>query len=138
MLSTIRSMLFAMLNGMATLAVGGVILWQVAIRTGPQNCVAYVHVSKPNVLVTVDGSEYHIETLDQTPIVCELAAGRHLLRMCDTGRVVYEEEFTLTKGEERVLVAWELPKDAPASGDTPPGVFPNVALSPHERARKRP
>jgi hypothetical protein len=138
MLSTIRSMMVAMLKGMASLAIGGVILWQVTLRTGPQNCVAYVHVPKPNVLVTVDGSEYHIETLDQIPIVCELAAGRHLLRMCETGRVVYEEEFTLAGGEEIVLVAWERPNEAPASGATAPGASANLALSPYQRARTRP
>jgi hypothetical protein len=138
MLSTIRSTMVAMLRGMASLAMGGVILWQVAIRSGPQDCVAYVHVSKPNVLVTVDGSDYHIESLDQTPIVCELAPGRHLLRMCQTGRIVYEQEFTLAKGEEIVLVAWERPNEAPAGGHTPPSDSASVALSPHQRARMRP
>ena len=29
----------------------------------------------------------------------------------DTGRVLYEEEFTLAKGEEIVLTAWERPNE---------------------------
>jgi hypothetical protein len=137
-LSAIRGMLFAMLKGMASLALGGVILWQVAIHSGPQGCVAYVHVFTPNVLVTVDGSEYHIETLDRTPLVCELAPGRHMLRMCQTGRVVYEEEFTLAWGEEIVLVPWDRPSEDSAGGDRPPSGLANPALSLHQRARTRP
>ena len=76
-------------------------------RAAPQNCVAYVHLSTPNVDVLVDDVEYHVETLWETPIVCKRAPGTHMLRMRRSGRVLYEQEFTLGIGQEIVLVAWD-------------------------------
>jgi hypothetical protein len=137
MLLTIRTRLFAMIKGMAPLGLGSVILWQVAIHSGSQKGTAYVHVSQPNVDVMVDGTEYYIESLKQTPIVCELAPGRHRLRMRQTGRVVYDEEFTVGTGQEIVLVAWERPDEAPAGG-TPLSVSTNLAHLPYQYARTRP
>jgi hypothetical protein len=124
MLISIRSMILAIAKGIGALGLGSVILWQVAIRSGCQNCVAYVHVSTPNVEVMVDDMEYHVETLWETPLVCELRPGRHVLRMSRSGRVLYEEEFTLGKEEEIVLTAWEPPSEKPAVT-----MLPDVSLN---------
>ena len=64
MLSTIRSMIFAMLQGNGITRRGRCDpLASRDPQLARQNGVAYVHVSKPNVEVTVDDTEYHIETL---------------------------------------------------------------------------
>ena len=91
-------------------------------------CLAYIHVVPPAVDVTVDGQTYRVETLWDSPIVCELRPGRHLLRMLRSERVLFEQEFTLDPGEEVVLTAWEEFKEKPAE-DFPPKVSFNPSIS---------
>ena len=116
---TIRGTMFLISKGIVAFGLGGVILWQVAVHIGPQNGVAYVHVSTPNVDVMIDDVPYHIETLWVTRIVCELRPGPHKLRMCRGGRMLYEQEFTLGIGQEIVLMAWEPPGDIQAQAALP-------------------
>ncbi len=116
---TIRSLIFALGKVIGALGLGGLILWQVVIHIGPQYGIAYVHVPKPNVDVMVDDERYHIETIWDTPIVCELSPGPHVLSMSRSGRVVYEENFSLGVGQEVVLTAWEPPSEIPALAALP-------------------
>jgi hypothetical protein len=111
MLIPIRSVILAITKGIGSLSLGGVILWQVAVHSGFQNGIAYVHVLTPNVEILVDDVEYHVETLWETPIVCELRPGRHTLRMTQNGRVLDEQEFTLGVGQEVVLPPWVAPTE---------------------------
>ena len=60
------------------------------------------------VKVTVDDASYWVESLNETPIVCELTPGRHLVQMHRDGRVLYREEFTVDRDEEIILSAWNL------------------------------
>ena len=119
----LRSMMFVIGKGIGAFSLGGVILWQVAVHIGPQNGVAYVHVSTPNVDVMIDDAAYHIETLWETPIVCELSPGPHMLRMSRSGRTIHEEKFSLGIGQEIVLTAWEPPSEIP-----PPATLPEHLL----------
>ena len=119
MLITIRSVLFLIAKGMAAFGLGGLILWQVAASSGGINGVANIHVTSPNVDVTVDDVLYHVETLWDSPIVCELSPGHHTLRMLRNGQVLHEEEFTLGVRQEIVLVAWEPRNEKPAHADPP-------------------
>jgi hypothetical protein len=57
--------------------------------------------------------------------------------MCQTGRVVYEEEFILEDGEQVVLTAWERPKEAHFD-DMPLSDAANLADSSYQRARISP
>jgi hypothetical protein len=123
---TIRSMLFALGKGIGAFGLGGLILWQVVIHIGPQCGIAYVHVLTPNVDVMVDDEQYHIETIWETPIVCELSPGPHVLRMSRSGRVVYEENFSLGVGQEVVLTAWEPPGEIPAQAVLPDHLVNNT------------
>jgi hypothetical protein len=107
MLTLIRNLMSGMVKGIGALVLGGVILWQVVEHCGPAKGIAYVHVAKPQVNVTVDDETYWVESLWDTPIVCELGPGRHTLRMLQSGRVLFEQEFTLEPGQEVVLTAWE-------------------------------
>jgi hypothetical protein len=67
----------------------------------------YVHVSEGYGDLNVDDATYHVRSLWETPIVCELEPGTHVLTMSRNGRMVYHEEFSLHPGEELVLCAWE-------------------------------
>jgi hypothetical protein len=89
------------------LVLGAVVLWQVAEHAGPTKGGAIVHVSTTPADVTIDDAVYHVDSPEQTPIVCELRAGRHRARMLLEGQVVYEEEFTIAAGEELVFAAWD-------------------------------
>jgi hypothetical protein len=113
-----RTLQFATLKTVAVLFLGGTILWQVGAHSGPPNGIAYVHVTTPQVDVTVDDETYHIDTLAESPIVCELRPGKHGLRMTRSGQTLYEEKFTLRPAEELVLTAWDRPEDARAKPDS--------------------
>jgi hypothetical protein len=128
MLSLCKSLAMGTVKGLTALALGGAILWQVHDYCGSMKCVAYVHVAAPEVDVTVDDQTYRVETRWERPIVCELRAGRHLLRMLRSERVLFEQEFTLDRGEEVVLVAWEEFKEKPVE-HLPPRVSFDPSLS---------
>ena len=119
MKSTTQSKLFGVIQGLAMLILGGTILGFVVKHAADRKGIAYVHVSTPGVDVMIDDSTYYVETLESTPIVHELGAGSHSLKMLRDGVVLYAQEFTLGWGEEIVLTAWE-----PRSAD-------NVALVPN-------
>jgi hypothetical protein len=115
----VRTLQFATLKTIAVVVLGGTILWQVGAHSGPPNGVAYVHVTTPQVELTVDDETYRVETLANSPIVCQLRPGKHGLRMTRSGQTLYDEKFTLRPGEELVLTAWDRPEDAPAKPDSP-------------------
>jgi hypothetical protein len=87
--------------------------------------------------VTVDDQRYRVETMWERPIVCELPAGRHLLRMLRSGRVLFEQEFTLDAGQEVVLTAWEGFNDQGTAADCPlsPGLGPRISPGNDRRNR---
>jgi hypothetical protein len=64
---TIRSLMFVIGKGIGAIGLGCLILWQVVVHIGPQHGVAYVHVSTPNVDVTVDDVVYRVDTLWGNP-----------------------------------------------------------------------
>jgi hypothetical protein len=138
MLILIRNVLFAALKGVGALGLGGVILWQVAERSGSHKGIAYVHVSMGDVDVMVDDAEYHVESLWQTPIVCELGPGNHTVRMSRDGRTLFEEEFTLSPGKEIVLSAWEGHSDTQVKAVAPSLSFhePHVPSPPARRIQR--
>ncbi len=125
---TMGSRLLATIKAVGALALGGVILGNVARHSGTQKGVAYVHISEANVDVTIDDDAYHVDSLAETPIVCELAPGGHTLQMARGGRIVFEQAFRLDAGKEIVLSAWEEPAEPPAiiSGAQP---FFNASLA---------
>jgi hypothetical protein len=65
--------------------------------------------------VTVDDRVYRVESLAETPIVCSLRPGPHVVRMSRTGAALYEEHFVLEARQEIVLCAYER-ADVPHAG----------------------
>jgi hypothetical protein len=103
----IQTLSLPMVKGAGALLLGGIVLWQVVDHCGSTRGVAIVHVALARVTVTIDESRYWIETLEDTPIVAELRPGRHVVRMLRGQSVIFEEEFTLAPGRERILSAWD-------------------------------
>jgi hypothetical protein len=89
-------------------------LWWVAAQSGSQQGSVVIHVTEPNVTVSLDDRVFRIGANHYNPIACELPAGEHLLRMTRGRSLLYAESFTLRKGEDRVLTAWQPP---PANGN---------------------
>jgi hypothetical protein len=104
----IQTLAFALVRRVGPLLLGGVVLWEVATHCGSTSGHVIVHVSEPQVHVAVDSATYWVENLADTPIVCDLGLGRHQVQMVRNGRVVYQEEFMLAAGEERILSAWDV------------------------------
>jgi hypothetical protein len=115
----VRSLQFATIKTVAVVFLGGAILWQVGAYSGPPKGIAYVHVTTPQVEVMVDDQTYQVRTIWDSPIVCELRPGRHVLRMTRNGKTLYEERFTVRASEEVVLAAWDGRENAQARPHSP-------------------
>src|SRR3954470_21302857 len=103
----IQPLCFALARRVGALLLGSIILWQVAQHSGLQRGRAIVHVAMPQADVMLDDASYSVETLWETPIVCDLRPGRHTVRMLRSGRIIYEEDFTIAAGQELILTAWD-------------------------------
>jgi hypothetical protein len=139
MFALARMISLAILKPIVALALGGAILGMVARICGPRDGVAYVHVSTPGVDVKVDDLAYRVESSWDTPIVCALPPGLHVLRMYRNGTLLYEQEFTIEPGMELVLCAWEKPSAKPAETPTDrPGSGQSRGAAGFTAARRRP
>ena len=103
----------------AALAIGGLILWQVADKAGPQCGEVVVHIAEPGVEVYVDGSllAYQADVLQ--PIQETMRSGRHTLTMKRGKTTLYEETFTLEGGGVAILSARDLSKYTEQPGKPP-------------------
>jgi hypothetical protein len=106
----------AIAKPIGALLLGGFILWRVALHAGPPTGRALVHVSTTPADVSVNDDVYHVESLYQTPVVCELKPGRHTARMMQGGRLLYHEDFRIVAGEDVVLAAWDQYDDGRSPG----------------------
>jgi|SRR6516162_4712144 hypothetical protein len=82
---------------------GGTVLWWVVDHVGPTHGTVLVHVYVPNVEVTVGDRTYEVRDPLDVPIELELAPGRYLLRMRRGDHVLYEEWFTVDRGDNVIL-----------------------------------
>ena len=75
-------------------------------RVGPAEGTVLVHVTEPDVEVTVGVLTFLIEERTYAPLECQLRPGRYPLRMTRGDRVLHEERFTVHRGEEIIVTAW--------------------------------
>ena len=94
-----------LIRGVAALLLGGTTLWWIVEQVGPTQGTVLVHVTEPDVEVSVGGQDFSIEEGRYDPIDCRLHAGRYLLRMKRGDLILYEEWFTVHRGEEVMLTA---------------------------------
>ena len=95
--------------------VGVAATWWAVEHVGGPDGTAIVHVCEPGVDVVVGDQTYRVERPLDEPLVCDLPAGRHELRMSRGDRVLYREVFTLDRGEYEILTAW-----VPRRAEPPP------------------
>src|SRR6516162_9271833 len=84
-----------------------VVLWQAADNSGSADSEVFIHVAADDVEVLVDEEAFWIHSALKDVIVCRLRPGWHELRMMRDGQVLYEETFTVDRGRDVVLTAWE-------------------------------
>src|SRR5262245_37581196 len=101
----IKGLLAAAAKCLGACGLGGLLLWQVAGRAGPQTSEVVVHVTEAPVVVTIDGRSYPVATWQDSPFSCELGMGWHELRMWRGAQLVYQEAFQVRPGENLVLTA---------------------------------
>src|SRR5262249_55186879 len=94
-----------LIRGVGALLLGGTTLWWIVEQIGPIDGTVLVHVTEPDVKVTLGGQAFWVEERRYAPIECRLRAGRYLLRMERADRILYEEWFTIHGGEEVILTA---------------------------------
>jgi hypothetical protein len=129
--------LVAFVKGVGAVCLGSLVLWQVAQHSGATRGTAIVHVFESHVVVSLDDRDYPVNTVYESPLLCEVRAGRHVLKLKRGDRVVYNEEFSVEAGQEVVLTAWDPASDnsshlppADARATAPPV---GVNLSPDDR-----
>jgi hypothetical protein len=99
------SILSKLLKGLAGLILGGATLWWIVDRVGPVDSPVLVHVTEPDVEVTVGGLNFRIEERRYVPLEYRFRPGRYLLRMTRGDRILYEEWFTVRRSAEVMLTA---------------------------------
>jgi hypothetical protein len=100
-----KSLLVTAAKWVAGCLVGIVTLLQVIDKAGNPGCTAVVHVTEFPAVASVDGREQRVESAFESPVVFELPAGDHVLRLRQKGQVLDEQGFHLDRGEEQILTA---------------------------------
>jgi hypothetical protein len=94
-----------LMKGVAHFLLGGATLWWVVEHAGMTGSTVLVHVTEPNVAVILAGQTFWIEERRFAPIECRLRPGQYLLQMKRGDQVLYEEWFTIRRGQEIILTA---------------------------------
>jgi hypothetical protein len=108
----------ALLHAAACLLSLALLAWAV-VHSGPRHGEVVVHVTEPDLEVSLDGRTYRIEGLREDPIVCDLPAGAHTLVVTRQGRLLRRETFEVVGGQGVVLTAWASPLEWDVSAVEP-------------------
>jgi hypothetical protein len=129
----ILGVMTGMAKGAAGLVLSGFVLWQVAEHSGPNVSELVVHVSELGVDVTVDDLGFRVDDFGDIPVSCSVRAGKHILRMYRAGELIFERTFTVRRGEDLVLAAWDATRRNQAQEDAGRSVPENPATpaTPH-------
>jgi hypothetical protein len=93
-------------KGMSAVLLGGSTLYWVVEEVKPVEGTVLVHITEPDVEVTVGDHVFRISEREWAPIECTLRPGRYLLRMTRDDQVLYEQWFTVPRGEDVILTAY--------------------------------
>jgi hypothetical protein len=101
-----------------------VVLWHVGRYAGPQAGEAIVHVARHGVIVSVDNRSYRIDSIGDSPVVCELAPGTHTVKVYRDELLLSDEDFTVEAGKQVVLFPIARTRGVPAVASIGPGSVP--------------
>jgi hypothetical protein len=109
------SLIATLMKRLGAVCLAFVILWHVSQHAGPRRGKAIVHVTRPDVEVVVDHLEYRLESIAQSPLVCELEPGEHEAQIRHGEHLLDQQTFTIEPGKEAVVC---LSDHKPARTDT--------------------
>jgi hypothetical protein len=97
------SLIATLIKRMGAVCLAFVILWHVAQHAGPRRGKAIVHVTRPDVAVVVDHLAYRLDSIAQSPLVCELDPGEHVARIWHGESILDEQTFTVESGNDAIV-----------------------------------
>jgi hypothetical protein len=97
------SLIATLMKRLGAVCLAFVILWHVAQHAGPRRGKAIVHVTRPDVVVVVDHFEHPIESIAQSPVVCDLEPGDHVAQIKHHDMLLDEQTFTIEPGQEAIV-----------------------------------
>src|SRR5262249_15220100 len=92
-------------KGVLMFALGLIVLWWVAVHTGPREGTVIVHGMEYNIEVDLAGRTYYLKEPTDEPLVLPLPAGRYNFRVRRGDTLLHAETFVLPGGEWQVLIA---------------------------------
>jgi hypothetical protein len=113
------SWIAALVKGVGAVCLTFVILWHFVPHAGPQRGKAIVHVPQPDVMVEVDEQRYHVGSMEESPVVCEVEPGHHLAIVRGSGKLLWAGSFVVEAGEEVEVHADIRRASAAAKGQRP-------------------
>jgi hypothetical protein len=100
----IISMIATLLKRLGAVCLAFVIFWHVTQHAGPRRGKAIVQVpDTDDIVVAVDQRNYHVRTPEETPVVCDLEPGTHIVQVWRRGVLRGEEHFIIEAGKEVVI-----------------------------------
>jgi hypothetical protein len=97
------SLIATLMKRLGAVCLALVIFWHVAHHVGPRRGKAIVHVSRPDVVVVVDNRDYPVESVAQSPVVCDLEAGEHVAQIRRGEMLLDEQSFTIEPGRDAIV-----------------------------------
>jgi hypothetical protein len=92
-------------KGVLMIAFGLIVLWWVAVHSGPREGTVIVHGMEHNIEVDLAGRTYYLKEPTDEPLVLPLPAGKYNFRVRRGDTVLHAETFVLQGGNSEVLVA---------------------------------
>lgn len=99
-------------KAMTSLVMGLLLLGFMVERAGPQNGSVVIHVTEPDVLITIDDWTERVEGWAGAPLSVDLPKGAHTLVMSRDGVELDRQEIMITVGGSLVVTT-------PMEGDLP-------------------
>lgn len=101
-----QNRMIALAKWLGAISIGLVVLWQTAQRVTSHDSGVVVHVMEGGAAVMIDDQFFQGSESVPSQIVVDLPPGRHELKMFLHGALLYDEPFSLGRGEEQVHTAW--------------------------------
>jgi len=102
---TILSAMTGLAKFAGAVVVGIAVCWEAVDQAGPEYSEVVIHVNECDVHISVDDLDFRVDSVADWPVVCNVRPGRHLLRMTRSGEILYEEDFAIRRGEDKILTA---------------------------------
>ena len=115
------SMLATLLKRLGVVCLAFVVVWHITQSSTPRWGKAIVHVSRTKrAVVSIDHADYLVRSAMESPVVCDLDPGSHLVQVWEAGKLLGERRINVVAGEEVVVPPFVRPASVQVGeGDRP-------------------